>query len=100
MQSEGLEVRNTGERAGAYVAQLYLVSRDGSPLRRLVAFRRVELAPGEKRRIELEIDPRLLADWRDGRWVIPAGEYRFAPGENAAALGNPYPVRLQGRNWQ
>jgi beta-glucosidase len=94
------EVKNTGARAGATVAQLYLLSRDGGKKQRLVGYQRVELAAGESRKITLSIDPRLLADWREGGWAIPAGEYRFALGENAEALGAAVTTRMKARRWR
>ncbi|OWQ99974.1 glycosyl hydrolase [Sphingopyxis witflariensis] len=95
-----LTVRNTGERAGATVAQLYLVSQGGKPTRRLVGFQRVELAPGTERTIEMTIDPRLLADWNGAGWTIAKGDYRFALGESAEVLSTPVTVSLKGRIWQ
>jgi beta-glucosidase len=94
------EVRNTGKRAGATVAQLYLVSRGGEKKQRLVGYRRVQLDAGESRQLTLSIDPRLLADWRDGAWRIPAGEYRFALGEHAEALGPETATQIKARHWQ
>jgi beta-glucosidase len=93
-------VRNTGTRAGAEVAQLYLVSRGGEPARRLVGFQRVELAPGETKQLEITADPRLLADWAQGQWRMPGGSYRFALGESAEQLGRAVEVTLPGRNWR
>lgn len=93
-------VRNTGARAGTDVAQLYLLSRGGTRKQRLVGYVRVSLAPGEVRAATVEIDPRLLADWRDGGgWTIPAGDYRFALGEDAETLGPPVTVRMAARTW-
>ncbi len=94
-----LTVRNTGKRAGAQVAQLYLVSQAGQPKKRLVGFQRVELAPGESKRVVLEIDPRFLADWKNGSWHMPAGVYGFALGKSADALGPTVEISLRERNW-
>lgn len=94
------KVRNTGKRAGSHVAQLYLVSRAGQPERRLVGFQRVELSSGETKEIVLTIDPRLLADWKDGSWQMPEGRYRFAIGQNAESLGRGVEVRLSARSWR
>ena len=47
-------VKNTGERAGATVGQVYLVSRDGKTKLRLVGFKRVELAPGESQKVTVK----------------------------------------------
>lgn len=93
-------VANTGKREGAALAQLYLVSRNGETRQRLVGFRRVELAPGASQKINLVIDPRLLADWSNGSWSIVPGIYRFALGEDAEHLGPVVTVRLRARRWQ
>ncbi|MBM0104904.1 glycoside hydrolase family 3 C-terminal domain-containing protein [Steroidobacter sp. S1-65] len=94
------EVKNTGDRLGATVAQLYLVSRLGATKRRLVGYERVELAAGESRKVSLTIDRRLLADWRDGSWQMPAGAYEFALGEHAEALGPPVVANMKARRWK
>ena len=67
-------VSNTGERAGAEVTQLYLTA----PRTRLLAFERVELEPGEARRVTLTAEPRLLARFHDGRWTIAGGDHDVA----------------------
>lgn len=89
-----VRVRNTGKRAGATVAQLYLVSRAGDAERRLVGFQRVELAPGESKQVSITIEPRLLADWKDGGWSMPAGVYTFAVGDSAQQLGPTADIKL------
>jgi beta-glucosidase len=94
------DVKNTGDRAGATVAQLYLISRGGEAKQRLVGFKRVDLAPGESRKVSLTIDPRLLADWRDGSWQIAAGEYQFALGEHAEALGSRAMAKMKASRWK
>lgn len=84
-------VTNTGQRAGAEVVQVYVgdvaatVSR---PPRELKAFRRVELAPGEHARIELDLDDRAFAFWstRLHRWAVGAGEFEIAVGTSSRDL--------------
>jgi beta-glucosidase len=93
-------VRNTGDRAGATVGQVYLVSRNGDAKLRLVGFSRVELAAGTSRKISVSIDPRLLADWKDGQWSMPGGTFTFAIGDNSEALGRPVNVRMSARSWK
>jgi beta-glucosidase len=93
-------VSNTGERTGATVGQVYLVSRNGESKQRLVGFSRVELAPGATRKVSVSIDQRLLADWKDGQWSIPAGTFAFALGDNAEALGQVVTVRLSAKIWR
>jgi beta-glucosidase len=91
----GVTVRNTGQRAGDEVVQAYLASDVPlAPRRALAAFRRVHLAPGESRRVELELSPRQLSTVDGaGRRAVVAGHYRLfvgggqpddAPGARAA----------------
>jgi beta-glucosidase len=86
--SASFTVRNTGGRAGADVPQLYLVASPAGMLMRLLAFERVELEPGEARRVALAADPRLVARWdgEAGRWRIDGGSYRVALGRAADDL--------------
>jgi beta-glucosidase len=60
------EIRNTGSRNGAALAQLY-VRLDGTsiamPVRMLKGFQSVELAPGESRKISFDVDAEKLAFW-------------------------------------
>ena len=93
-------VSNAGDRVGADIPQLYLVGRNGEPFRRLVGFQKVTLQPGESRKVALNIDNRLLADWKDGGWSIAGGSYSFALGENAEKLGQPVTVRLAAKSWK
>ena len=77
-------ITNTGDRAGADVPQLYVTD----PRTRLLGFERVELQPGESRKVMLTVDPRLLArfDGDAGKWRIDEGTYRVAVGEAADSL--------------
>ncbi|MBZ9650308.1 glycoside hydrolase family 3 C-terminal domain-containing protein [Sphingobium sp. 3R8] len=93
-------VTNTGKRKGDDVAQLYLVNRGSEATQRLVGFQRVSLEPGESRKITLTIDPRILADWKDGGWSVPAGDYGFALGRNAEDLGTVVTLKMSARSWK
>ncbi|TPG51744.1 glycosyl hydrolase [Sphingomonas glacialis] len=94
-----MTVTNRGPRSGATVAQLYLVSRAGKPMRRLVGYRRVELAAGASATVAIPIDLRLLADWQDGGWSMPAATYEMASGDSAEAVGATVALRLPERRW-
>lgn len=93
-------VANTGAREGATVPQLYLVSAAGKPQVRLVGFSKLNLAPGERRKVAVEIDPRLLAEWTDGGWSISKGRYGFALGQSAGSVDQPVFVQLRQRRWK
>lgn len=83
------DVTNTGKRAGAEVAQLY-IGKPGSdalpePLEELVGFQKVELQPGETRHVHLTLDARSLAHWDTGThsWKVAAGDYRVMVGSSS-----------------
>jgi len=90
-------VRNIGEREGQDVAQLYLLNAAGEKVERLAAFGKLDLQPGESRELNLNVEPRLLADWDRHGWLIKAGEYQFALGESARGLGPVATVKLGER---
>ncbi len=92
-------VLNIGDRDGADVPQLYLTAAAGEQRMRLLGFERVELGPGETRRVTIEADPRLLAgyDGRAASWRITPGRYLVAVGASATALRLTAEVELTGR---
>jgi beta-glucosidase len=72
-------VANTGRRAGAEVAQLYLSSpeeADEAP-KQLKGFTKVELKPGERRALTFVLDRDAFAAWSDahGGWTVLPGRY-------------------------
>src|SRR5690606_19264415 len=91
-------VTNTGQRRGADVPQLYLTNAPGEPRMRLLGFERVELEPGESRRVTFSADPRLLArfDGHAGQWRIGNGDYTVTLSKAADAPVAWQKVRLTG----
>src|SRR5690606_8121775 len=84
------ELRNTGKRAGDEVAQLYLdfPDVDGLPRIALRGFQRVHLAPGERRVLEFQLDPRdLSAVTPEGQRQVFAGNYRVFVGGGQPGTG-------------
>ena len=95
-----VQVCNAGAVAAAAVVQVYLeppglaVER---PPRTLVAFQRVPLAPGESRRISLEVPPRRLAffdEQRDG-FVLEGGRHRLVVAQHSEDPGLMCELELQ-----
>jgi beta-glucosidase len=76
------DVANTGARAGKAAPQVYLTGAGGKPLQRLIGFDKIDLKPGEIRRVTLTADARLLGrfDVKANRWVIDKGSYQVAVG--------------------
>lgn len=83
--SVSVEVVNTGARAGADVVQVYAAREGSGAPMRLAAFQRVELKPGERRRVTLTAEPRILADYDTALpgWRIRAGRYAVAIARDA-----------------
>ena len=94
-----LDVTNTGAVAGATVPQVYLTSAAGSPLKRLIGFSRVMLAPGETKHVTFTADPRLLArfDVKAKGWRIAAGTYGVSAGTSSADAAASATANLSGR---
>jgi beta-glucosidase len=94
-------VTNTGKVAGADVPQVYLTEAPDGRRMRLLGFERVELKPGESKRVTLEADPRLLARFDGpnglGHWRIAAGTYRVALGRSAGDPVQAGDATLSGR---
>jgi beta-glucosidase len=82
-------VTNTGDRRGTDVPQVYLTSAPDGARMRLLGFERVDLKPGESRRVTVTADPRLLArfDSQGRQWRILEGTYQVALGCAADSLG-------------
>ena len=81
-------VRNTGKRPGAEIAQVYagLPAAAKEPPKRLVAWEKIELAPGEAKTVTLKLDPKFLSvfDEQKDDWQLLSGEYRIFVGGSSA----------------
>ncbi|MEV0408831.1 glycoside hydrolase family 3 C-terminal domain-containing protein [Actinoallomurus sp. NPDC050550] len=78
-------VRNTGDRRGAEVAQLYLgdpVAQVTRPLLQLAGFARVELAPGEQARVTLAMARTRTAIGPSGGQLTPSVKYCRSSGRS------------------
>lgn len=83
-----LQVKNSGDRAGAEVVQLYLRDVESSldrPQRELKGFSRVQLAPGQSETVTFSLNEDALSFFdpvRDG-WVAEAGEFEVLIGASS-----------------
>jgi len=80
-------VKNTGARAGAEIAQVYvqLPAATGEAYKRLVAWERVQLGPGEARTLTLPLLPLYLSifDEQKDNWQLVPGEYKVLVGPSS-----------------
>ncbi|MEU1184114.1 glycoside hydrolase family 3 C-terminal domain-containing protein [Streptomyces sp. NPDC005820] len=84
-----VRVRNTGERAGREVVQVYLAPTEPGadrPARRLAAFGAVEAGPGESAEVTVEIPRRAFEVWDEAahRWFFVKGSYEIQVGRSIA----------------
>ncbi|KUO14133.1 beta-glucosidase family protein [Streptomyces sp. DSM 15324] len=84
-----VRVRNTGERAGREVVQVYLApTAPGAdrPARRLAGFAAVEAGPGEEAEVTVEIPRRAFEIWDEAahRWFFVKGSYEIQVGRSLA----------------
>jgi beta-glucosidase len=81
-------VTNTGQRAGADVAQVYArLPRDASEnFERLLSWQKVQLAPGESKRIQITLEQRYLSifNTRKKAWELKRGRYQISVGPSSA----------------
>ncbi len=113
----GVEVRNTSDRRGSEVVQLYVAPPAGSgfrPDKELRAFAKVVLDPGESTEVTLELTQRAFARWDTGNpehealaarmatagafgvagttrepgWLVEPGEYELHIGRSSADIAH------------
>ena len=89
------EIKNTGSRAGAEVVELYIHdghSKIDRPVHELKGFERVELQPGETKRVEFVVDRAALSYWSPEKkaWVAEPGDFEVQVGASSRD------IRLKG----
>jgi len=81
-------VRNIGKRAGVEIAEVYamLPNAAGEPFKRLVAWQRVELAPGESKTVTTPVDQRVISifDEQTNAWSLLPGAYKIFAGPSSS----------------
>lgn len=82
-----VRVKNTGDRKGTEVVQLYMQDVTASlvrPVKELRGFRRVELEAGETRTVELELKKQDMGFYNNqGEYVLEDGLFRIYAGGNS-----------------
>ena len=85
------QLRNTGKRPGAEVAQIYISDKQCSvprPPQELKAFQKVRLEPGKSQRVQIELGPEAFRFWNPAtkQWTIEPGEFEIRVGANSADI--------------
>jgi beta-glucosidase len=83
------DLANTGSRAGAEVAQVYLglPASTGEPPRRLVGWQKVYLEPGALQHVTIEVNEN-NSSHPLSYWDTASNAWRTAPGDYTVYLGN------------
>ena len=92
-------LKNTSDRTGAEVAQVYLglPASAGEPPKRLAGWKKVKLGPGETQEVTASIAARSLAIFDDARnvWEIVPGEYRVFVGGSSRETSLTQSFRIE-----
>jgi beta-glucosidase len=85
------DVTNTGTRAGADVAQVYVGDRHAPvprPIKELKGFKRVSLNPGETKNVVVKLDRRAFSyyDVKSRSWTVAPGDFDLFVARSAADI--------------
>lgn len=80
-------IKNTGDRDGAEIAQLYVGRKSDTvfrPVKELKGFAKVFLKAGEEKEVTIHLDDKAFRffDTRSNTWEIESGEYTIFVGKN------------------
>jgi len=95
-----VKVRNTGQRAGAEVVQLYVHdghSKIDRPVHELKAFHRIELNPGESKTVEFTLNNSAFQYWNPStkQWTLDPGTFEIQIGASSRDIRLKAPVQIK-----
>jgi len=95
-----VDVTNTGDVAGKEIVQLYVHDCQAKlvrPVKELKGFAKVELEPGETKRVEIDLDFRAFTYYHPGysQWITEDGAFDLLIGASAADIRATVTVTLQ-----
>ena len=81
-------VKNTGDRAGKAVIQLYVGDKESSvfrPVRELKGFEKISVQPGEAKDVSFTLDKRAFAYWNTELhdWTVEPGDFTIEIGRSS-----------------
>lgn len=95
-----ISVKNTGNREGQEVVQLYISDIKSSlprPIKELKGFQKIKLAPGEEKTVTFTIDKEALSFFDDAQhaWVAEPGKFEAIIAASAADIKGVVPFDLK-----
>jgi beta-glucosidase len=96
----GFDVTNTGSRAGAEVAQVYVGDRHAPvppSVKELKGFAKVQLNPGETKHVQVSLDRRAFSyyDVKYHKWTVAPGDFDIYVARSAAHIDLTGKLSLQ-----
>ena len=87
----GFDVKNTGNREGAEVAEVYVGDGHAGvprPVKELKGFAKVDLKPGESKHVTVSLDRRAVSyyDVNSKQWKADPGEFEVLVGPSSAQI--------------
>ena len=94
-----VDIQNTGTRAGDEVVQLYVrrvPAAPGNPKEQLKGFKRITLAPGEKRTVNIPLKAASFASWNDAteRFEVKPGAMELLIGSSSSEIRGSQELRI------
>lgn len=95
-----ISVKNTGNREGQEVVQLYISDIKSSlprPVKELKGFQKIKLAPGEEKTVTFTIDKEALSFFDDAQhaWIAEPGKFEAIIAASAADIKGVVPFDLK-----
>ena len=95
------KVKNTGDRDGAEVTQLYVADKESTifrPVKELRAFKKVFIKAGEEAEVTFELDKRAFAFFNvnTNDWFVESGEFDILVGASSADIKLCKTVTVEG----
>ena len=95
-----VNVKNTGNREGSEIVQLYIADKKSSlprPVKELKGFRKVKLAPGEEKTVSFTVDKTALSFFDDKKhqWVAEPGKFEAIVGASSRDIKGTVPFELK-----
>lgn len=96
-------VKNTGDMAGSEIAQVYVSKPESRVFRapkELKGFAKVQLEPGEEKKVTIELDDRAFAFWntQTHEWCVESGEYKILVGSSSRDIFLEADVKMKSED--
>lgn len=99
-----VDVKNTGSKETSEVVQLYISNNasaygDAAPKKKLVAFDKVDIAPGKTKKVALTVNPDDFRIWdvNRGEFIVESGNYDLMVGSSSSQTAYSAKVTVAGK---